>query len=61
MCPISCEIVKLAIKAHEECGAIIGQYVEDKKRSDGYCHLCTRNEFAISPIYDMGIDEEDEE
>lgn len=54
MCPTTCEIVKEAIRKHEESGIIMGQYVDEAKQRDGYCSLCTRNEHAMSPIKDMG-------
>lgn len=54
MCPLTCEVVKEAIRLHEERGIIMGKYIDEMKSGDGYCHLCTRNEKAITPIKDMG-------
>ena len=48
MCPLTCEVVKEAIKVHEERGVIMGMYVDEKKRIDERCQLCARNEKATS-------------
>lgn len=44
MCPLNCEVVKEAIKAHEERGLIMGQYVDWHKEHDDRCKECERNE-----------------
>ena len=60
MCPLTCEIVKMAIEEHEKSGMVMGMFVDTHKHTDGYCSLCTRNEYALSPIKDMGVQEGEE-
>lgn len=55
MCPLTCKIVKQAIKAHEERGVIMQEFVECHKVNSDYCAKCTRNNKAVEPERDMGV------
>ena len=44
MCPLTCQIVKDAIKRHEEAGICMGEYIDYMKDGLMYCQMCTRNE-----------------
>lgn len=56
MCPLTCSTVKEAIKAHEERGVIIGEYIDYFKQHNVKCQMCIRNEHSTLPkhlvIYD---------
>lgn len=51
VCPVSCMIVKNAIKAHEERGVAMGEYIDYHKESNAYCMMCTRNEASKLPAH----------
>lgn len=55
MCPLTCEIVQESVKAHEERGVIMGEYVDYHKRHCAKCLMCDRNEFSTLP-YDIPDD-----
>lgn len=62
MCPLTCRIVKAAIKAHEERGVCMGEYIDMHKDVNPYCQLCTRNEKSKMPEHlkgDNGLWESD--
>ncbi len=44
ICPVTCKIVKEAIKAHDERGVIMAEYIDYYKACNAYCLMCTRNE-----------------
>lgn len=44
MCPLTCEIVKAAIEAHETRGIIMQEYIDYHKKHNAKCAICTRNE-----------------
>lgn len=48
MCPLNCEIVKKAIKAHEERGIVMAEYIDYHKGSNALCAMCKNNEKANS-------------
>lgn len=60
ICPINCKIVKNAIKAHEQSGAIMGEYVDYHKKHCTFCHLCIRNEYADKSLSHLMSDKSDE-
>ena len=51
VCPLSCKIVKGAIKAYEERGVVMGEYIDYHKESNSYCLMCARNEKSTLPVH----------
>ena len=49
MCPLTCKIVKEAIKRHEEAGICMQEYIDYQKDGLVYCQMCTRNEKSTLP------------
>lgn len=64
MCPLTCNTVKDAIKAHDERGVVIHEYLDDFKRFNTKCQMCMRNEYSTLPdnfkVFD-GVDKESED
>jgi hypothetical protein len=51
ICPVTCQIVKEAIRAHEEWGASMIEYIERQKDDNGYCQMCDRNDKSTLPSF----------
>ena len=44
ICPFSCQIVRDAIKAHQECGVVMAEYLDYQKQTNALCALCNCND-----------------
>ena len=53
MCPLTCEIVKDAIKANEERGVVMAEYIDYHKEHNALCAMCERNEKSNAPKHLM--------
>lgn len=58
MCSASCKIVKEAVKAFNERGVCMSEFIDLHKEENAFCQLCNRNEKACMPehlLSDMSI------
>lgn len=58
MCPLACKIVKDAIKAHEERGVIMQEFIDYSKEYNAYCRMCIRNERSVLPFLNPEAEED---
>ena len=57
ICPLTCPVVKSALKAHEERGVVIAEYIDYFKKHGKICSVCARNDAETNESEDSDDEE----